>query len=139
MYVIASELSEFYVETSKSISAKVLLKDNDSLSVSVLDDGKSLSSKDIDVSSERKHHISFDDYNRDGYKDFSVWHLDEEMGTYKIYRVFVFSSVKEQFEEIKPTCGNEFINIRIEGDDLINVIYEGNTPKPCSMPLKTLK
>jgi hypothetical protein len=28
--------------------------------------------------------MSFEDYNHDGYRDFSIWHLDEGMGTYKI-------------------------------------------------------
>jgi len=70
--VIASELSEFYVETSKSISAMVLLKDNDSLLVSVLNGNKNLSTEDIDVSSEENNHILSNDCNRDGYKDFSI-------------------------------------------------------------------
>jgi len=82
--VLAYDPSAFNVDTSKNISAKVLLKDNDSLSASVLGSDKVLSTEDIDVSSDKRNHIAFEDYNRDGYKDFSIWHLDEGMGTYKI-------------------------------------------------------
>lgn len=87
----------------------------------------------------RKNHITFEDYNRDGYKDFSIWHLDEGMGTYKIHRLFVFSPADKKFKEIKPTCGDDFVNVRIEGQDLVNMIYDDNTPKSCSIPLKSLK
>ncbi|WP_409515487.1 hypothetical protein [Atlantibacter sp.] len=61
------------------------------------------------------------------------------MGTYKTYRVFIFSPIEKKFKEIKPGCGDEFINIRIEGDNLISMVYEDNNPKSCSMPLKTLR
>ncbi|WP_419963732.1 hypothetical protein [Pantoea vagans] len=33
---------------------------------------------------------SVGDYNHDGYRDFSIWHLDEGVGTYKKYRLFIF-------------------------------------------------
>ncbi len=61
------------------------------------------------------------------------------MGTYKIYRLFVFSSTEKKFKEINPACGDAFVNIRIEGAKLVNVFYDNNTPKSCVMPLKSLK
>lgn len=127
------------VNTPKGIAAKIVLKNNDSLSVSVLDGKKNLNTEDIDVSSEKKNHILPDDYNRDGYKDFSVWHLDEGMGTDKIYRMFIFTPAEKKFKEIKPTCGDDFINIRIDGDNLINMTYEDSAPKSCGISLKTLR
>lgn len=78
------------VNRVKDISAKVLLKDNDSLEVSVSEAGKQVNQENVDVSSEEKNHITFEDYNRDGYKDFGIWHLDERIGTYKIFRLFIF-------------------------------------------------
>lgn len=129
----------FDVNSVEGISANVFLKGNDSLSVSILNDGNVFSTEDIDVSSEKKNHITIEDYNRDGYKDFSVWHLDEGMGTYKIYRLFIFSLAENKFKEIKPSCGDDFVNIRIDGENLINAIYDDNAPKSCTMPLKTLK
>lgn len=127
------------VNSAKSIYAKVLLKNNDSLEVSVLEAGKQVNLENVNISSGKENHITFEDYNRDGYKDFSIWHLDEGMGTYKIYRFFVFSPADNKFKEIKPTCGDDFVNVRIEGHDLINMIYDDNTPKSCSIPLKSLK
>lgn len=61
------------------------------------------------------------------------------MGTNKIYRLFVFSPADKKFKEIKPTCGDDFFNVSIEGYDLINMIYDDNTPKSCSIPLKSFK
>lgn len=106
-----------------------MLKDNDSLEVSVIDAGKQINLENFNVSSEKKNHITFEGYNRDGYKDFSIWYLDEGMGTYKIYRLFVFSPADKKFKEIKHICGDNFVNVRIEGHDLINMIYDDNTPK----------
>jgi len=60
------------------------------------------------------------------------------MGTYKIYRLFIFSPADEKFKEIKPTCGNDFVNVRVEGHVLINMIYDDNTPKSCSIPLRSI-
>lgn len=61
------------------------------------------------------------------------------MGTYKIYRLFIFSPPEGKFKEIKPGCGDDFVNIRIDGDNLINTFYDGNTPKSCAMPIDALK
>lgn len=127
------------VNIAEGISAKILLKSNDSLSMSILIHGKIISTEEIDVSSEKKNHVTFEDYNRDGYKDFSVWHLDEGMGTYKIYRLFIFAPPEGKFKEIKSGCGDGFVNIRIEGDNLINTFYDGNAPKSCAMPIDALK
>lgn len=44
----------FDVKSSKNIFVKVLLKNNDSLSVSIFDKGKPLSTEEIDISSEKK-------------------------------------------------------------------------------------
>jgi len=127
------------VNVAEDISAKILLKDNDSLLISISNDGKIITIQKIDVSSEKKNHVTFEDYNRDGYKDFSVWHLDEGMGTYKIYRLFIFAPPEEKFVEIKPKCGDDFVNIRIDGDNLINTFYDDNAPKSCVMPNDVLK
>ena len=42
------------VNSAKNISAKVLLKDNDSLEVSVSEAGKQVNQENVDVSSEKK-------------------------------------------------------------------------------------
>ncbi len=127
------------VNNTEGISAKICLEDNDSLSVSVLGNGKILSAEDIDVSSEKKNHIILEDYNRDNYKDFSVWHVDEGMGKFKIYRLFIFSQTENKFNEIKSTCGDDFIDVRINGEYLINTFYDDNAPKSCATSRDDLK
>lgn len=127
------------VNNGKKLSAEILLVDNDSLLVSILDADKQVNIERIDVSFDKKNHISFEDYNHDGYRDFSIWHMDEGMGIYKIYRLFIFFPGDKQFKEIKPSCGDEFVNIRVERDTLVNVIYDGNTHKSCYIRLKTLE
>ncbi|WP_371221186.1 XAC2610-related protein [Pantoea dispersa] len=127
------------VNSAKNISANVFLKDNNSLVVSILDAGKLVNVESIDVSSEKKNHITFEDYNHDGYKDFSIWHLDEGMSTYKIYRLFIFSPAGKKFIEVMSACGDEFVNVRVEEGNLINVINvinDDNAPKSCAMSLK---
>ncbi|MCE1969150.1 hypothetical protein LWT57_03885 [Enterobacter cloacae] len=127
------------INIAEDFSAKILLKDNDLLSISILNHGKIASIQKIDVSSEKKNHLAFEDYNRDGYKDLNVWHLDEGMGTYKIHRLFIFSLHEGKFKEIKPRCGDDFVNIRIDGDNLINTFYDDNASKSCAMPIEALK
>jgi hypothetical protein len=105
----------------------------------VLEERKILSTEDIDVSSGKENHFTFEDYNLDGYKDFSVWHLDEGMGTYKIYRLFIFTPTLNKFKEVKSIYGDDFVNILTDGDVLINTLYHDNDPKSCSMPLGALK
>lgn len=105
----------------------------------MLEERKILSTEDIDVSSGKENDFTFEDYKRDGYKDFSVWHLDEGMGICKIYRLFIFAPTLNKFKEIKPGCGDDFVNILTDGDVLINTLYHDNDPKSCSMPLHALK
>ncbi|MBN6032809.1 hypothetical protein [Pantoea ananatis] len=44
------------VNSARKISAKILLKDNDSLEVSVSEAGKQVNLENVDVSSEKKSH-----------------------------------------------------------------------------------
>jgi hypothetical protein len=53
------------------------------------------------------------DYNFDGYKDFSVSHIDDGMGTYTIYDVFLYSPKGNGFVAVLPRCGDMFNNILV--------------------------
>lgn len=90
-------------------------------------------SGDFHIESEKENHIIHDDYNFDGKEDFSVWHMDEGMGVYKIYRVFIYSISTDSFNEIKPSCGDEFINIIINKADknITSTYFDENLPKKC--------
>lgn len=35
----------------------------------------------IAIDTERRIHVDIDDYNFDGHGDFSIWHMDDGMGT----------------------------------------------------------
>ncbi|MDN2485279.1 hypothetical protein MML63_06480 [Kosakonia sacchari] len=107
--------------------------------MSVLEECKILSTEDIDVSSEKENNFTFEDYNLDGYEDFSVWHLDEGMGICKIYRSLNFTSTLNKFKALKPGCGDDFVNILNDGEVLINTLYHDNGPKSFSMLLDALK
>ena len=83
---------------------------------------------------EKASHITIDDYNFDDKEDFSVWHFDEGMGSYKIFRIFVFSAQGNKFEEIFPSCGDEFINLETNKKKkvLYCTVLQGNIPKRCT-------
>lgn len=72
-----------------------------------------LKSQIVTMETERDAKVSVDDYNFDGFKDFSVWHLDDGKGTYTIHRIFVYAPKKGEFNEVFPACSDEFINLRL--------------------------
>lgn len=41
----------------------------------------------------------------------AVWHTDDGMGTYRIFRVFIYDVKTIAFTENFPSCGDEFINL----------------------------
>lgn len=45
----------------------------------------------------------------------------------------------KKIREIRPKCGDEFINIRIDGRNLINMIYNDGLLEACSIFLKSFK
>lgn len=55
--------------------------------------------------------INVEDYNFDGYKDFSASFLDDGMGIYTVYLVFIYLPLERKFISFSPTCGDEFINL----------------------------
>jgi hypothetical protein len=78
--------------------------------------------------------IKVEDYNFDGYKDFSISSVDEGKGTYDIYRIFAYSASDQKFVEMRPACGDGFINVRINKKSrmLTNSYYSDNVIKACT-------
>ena len=68
-----------------------------------------------------------------------MWYIDAGMGIFKVFRVFIFSPAKNNFNEIRPTCGDDFINVRLNNSRFINTLFEDNTPKTCSVLQGLLK
>lgn len=90
-------------------------------------------SRTIDFEAENELHVQFDDFNFDGAKDFAVWQLDDGMGTYHYYRVFIYQVKTGTFEELQPDCGDGFVNLRVDKKRkaLLSTYWEMNIPKQC--------
>lgn len=97
--------------------------------------------KVIEFYAENKINIEINDYNFDGVKDFSVWHMDDGMGVYKMYRVFVFDIKTEDFLEIFPDCGDEFVNLKADkvSRSLISTYFYEGEPKSCISSIGRVK
>ncbi|MGR6734875.1 XAC2610-related protein [Pseudomonas chlororaphis] len=106
----------------------------DGTSLTVTSEGKSRSiTETISFETEKTLNIEINDFNFDGLKDFSVWYVDDGMGTYTIHRVFIYQSADESFKELAPACGDEFLNLKLNSlkKVLSSTYYEGNVPKSC--------
>lgn len=90
-------------------------------------------SRTIDFEAVNELHVQFDDFNFDGAKDFAIWQLDDGMGTYGYYRVFVYQAETGTFEELQPDCGDGFVNLRVDKKRkaLLSTYWEMNIPKQC--------
>jgi hypothetical protein len=97
--------------------------------------GKDLIAEKIEIDTERSLKLISDDYNFDGNADFSISHLDDGMGTYTIFQIFVYSRKDKKFEVLRPECGDEFINIVVSKKDrsLKNSYIFDNHFKACTM------
>ncbi len=87
----------------------------------------------IDFEAENELHMQFDDFNFDGDQDFAIWQLDDGMGTYDYYRVFVYQAKTGTFEELQPDCGDDFVNLRVDKKRkaLLSTYWEMNIPEQC--------
>lgn len=91
----------------------------------------------INIGTENTLNIEIADYNFDGNLDFSVWHMDEGMGTYLIYRVFIYNPQSKKFTEASPSCGEDFINLNQnrKTKSLSSTYFKDNSPKICHTKL----
>ena len=90
----------------------------------------------IPLEVEARPHISVEDYNFDGCSDFSIWYIDEGMGRDTIHRIFI--RAKDDFEEIHPRCGDEFLNLKIDKRKKIlrSAVYVDNQASLCITRVK---
>lgn len=87
----------------------------------------------ISFQTEKVMHVEVGDYNFDGFQDFSVWYIDDGMGTYSTHRIFVYAPKNSSFKELKPACSDEFLNLKVnkEKKTLRSMYYKGNVPTLC--------
>lgn len=112
--------------------AVTLMPDKTDLTVTVQTQN---GSKDrvISFQTEKVMHVEVGNYNFDGFQDFSVWYVDDGMGTYSIHRIFVYAPKDSSFKELKPVCGDEFLNLKVNKEKriLCSMYYKGNVPTLC--------
>ncbi|UVM50272.1 hypothetical protein LOY38_28790 [Pseudomonas sp. B21-015] len=111
--------------------AVTLVPDKTDLTVTV--QAKNGSKDVISFQTEKVMHVEVGDYNFDGFQDFSVWYIDDGMGTYSIHRIFVYAPKNSSFKELKPACGDEFLNLKVNKEKKIlrSMYYKGNVPTLC--------
>lgn len=116
---------------TKGIEATLVLEGS-KLSVAVKSEMHN-ESRTIDFEAVNELHVQIDDYNFDGAKDFAVWQLDDGMGTYDYYRVFIYQARTGTFEELQPDCGDGFVNLRVDKKRkaLLSTYWEMNVAKQC--------
>ena len=90
-------------------------------------------SRTIDFQAVNELHVQVDDFNFDGVKDFAIWQLDDGMGTYHYYRVFIYQAKTGTFQELQPDCGDGFVNLRVDKKRkaLLSTYWEMNIAKQC--------
>lgn len=87
----------------------------------------------IFVETERPLALAIEDYNFDGRKDFSISHIDDGMGSYTVYQIYLYIPSKRTFAPMEPKCGDQFINIRVSKKHrkLTNSYFSDNVLKTC--------
>lgn len=128
----SDEVKEFHFSPEGSVQATIAVVDRE-VSFSTRSGGRDKASK-LMIDSERPVRVEIDDYNFDGFKDFSISHIDDGQGTYSIYRIFVYSKKNKTFVEIQPKCGDEFINIKVnkKTSTVTNSYFRDNVMTGCS-------
>ncbi|QXE12642.1 MULTISPECIES: XAC2610-related protein [Pseudomonas] len=116
---------------TKSIEATLVIEGS-TLNVAVKSEAHS-ESRTIDFQAENELHVKIDDFNFDGAKDFAIRQLDDGMGSYDYYRVFIYQVKTGTFEELQPDCGDGFVNLRVDKKRkaLLSTYWEMNIPKQC--------
>ena len=91
-------------------------------------------SRTVDFEAVNELHRQFDDFNFDGAQDFAIWQLNDGMGTYHYYRVFIYQVKTGTFEELQPDCGDGFVNLLVEKKRkaLLSTYWEMNITKQCA-------
>lgn len=129
MQPLACEAAVFYPEDS--VQVRIVPKQT-SVAYFVYSNSAEIR-KDISFDTEKALKIEIDDYNFDGYKDIAVSHIDDGMGSFAVYRVFLYSADSKDFEETMPSCGDQFLNLQIDKKRkvLVSTYYEENVPVLC--------
>ncbi len=76
--------------------------------------------EEIDRSiTDKETYFAIADYNFDGYKDFSCCHIDDGMGVYTVYQIFIYNPKTNLFNELQipykvyPNC-EMFCDVKLD-------------------------
>jgi hypothetical protein len=109
---------EIHQKDNTQIKIKAV-NDFEKLEITTSKNDKTQTIDSIETSiSGREMHFAIEDYNFDGYQDFATYHLDDGMGVYTIFQLFIYNPINSQFALLKlprnfgPEC-DEFCDIQI--------------------------
>ena len=131
MWTIPALAETTTISPAKGVDATLVLEGS-KLNIAVKSEMHS-ESRTIDFEAENELHVQLDDFNFDGAQDFAIWQLDDGMGTYNYYRVFVYQAKTGMFEELQPDCGDGFVNLRVDKKrkTLLSTYWGMNGPDQC--------
>lgn len=131
MWTIPALAETAMFSPTKGVEATLVLEGS-TLNVAVKSETHN-ESRTIDFEAENDLHMQFDDFNFDDAQDFAIWQLDDGMGTYDYYRVFVYQPKTGAFKELQPDCGDGFVNLRVDKKRkvLLSTYWGMNGPDQC--------
>ncbi|WP_124604450.1 hypothetical protein [Burkholderia sp. Bp9142] len=88
---------------------------------------------EVNFDTEKPLIIKIGSYDFSGRLGFWVSHADDGKGVYQVDRVFTFSPSYNGFVERFPSCGDEFVNLRVDKKRrcLMSTYWDRNIPKTC--------
>nr|WP_315221164.1 hypothetical protein [uncultured Flavobacterium sp.] len=109
---------EFYLKDQTQIKIKAL-NNFEKLEISNSKNDKTQIINNLEESlTEKETNFIIEDYNFDGFKDFAFYRLDDGMGVYSIYQIFIYNHKNQTFAKLKissncdPKC-DEFCDVQI--------------------------
>lgn len=87
----------------------------------------------VNLDTEKSLNIKIGSYYFSGRLGFWVSHMDDGMGVYEIDGIFKYSPSSNDFVERFPSCGDEFVNLRVDEKRryLVSTYWNRNIPKRC--------
>jgi hypothetical protein len=109
-FQINAQSSEVFYQKDKTKITVKLLENFKKLEIKTSKNSKTQVIDCLEASiTDKKSTISIQDYNFDGYKDIGVWHMDDGMGTYTFWEIFIYNPVTKQLKSLKFDPMAEFL------------------------------
>jgi hypothetical protein len=116
-FQINAQSREVFQQKNNVKITVMLAADYESLEIKTSKNKKIQLIEDIGISvSEKESSLDIDDYNFDGFKDVGIYHVDDGMGVYYTWQLFIYNPITNQFsvlelpQNARPNCG-EFCDV----------------------------